>query len=87
MAKYGDKNNSLSGLFGKTLGKQNAKGTSMSKFLGSSSLDSLGDQVESAQLYPIRDRRQKQGNSNCKLFKATRIRKIWFCGAVLQNIN
>ena len=42
MAQYGDK--SLSSLFG----KNNPQGTGPSKFLASSSLDSLGNQIESA---------------------------------------
>ena len=44
MAKYGDKTNSLSSLFGTS----NAKGTGPSKFVASASLDNLGSQIESA---------------------------------------
>ncbi len=44
MTKYGDKSSGLKSLFGKS----NAKGTSSSKFVSSASMDSLGDQVESA---------------------------------------
>jgi len=44
MAKYGDKSNSLSSLFGKS----NPQATKSSKFISSASLDSLGNQIESA---------------------------------------
>mgnify|MGYP007073283321 CR=1 FL=1 len=44
MTKYGDKNNSLKSLFGKT----NSQGSGPSKFVSSASLDSLGTQIESA---------------------------------------
>jgi hypothetical protein len=44
MAKYGDKINGLSSLFGKS----NNSGTASSKFVSSASLDSLGTEVESA---------------------------------------
>ncbi len=44
MAQYGDKNNSLSSLFGNS----NAQGTGPSKFVSSASMDSLGSKIESA---------------------------------------
>ncbi len=44
MAKYGDKTSGLKSLFG----KKNANGQASSKFVASASLDSLGDQIESA---------------------------------------